>query len=68
MPDIDKLIRDYCDEKMGGQMSGIRRIEKMIPAFLCAATPAGSIRKEVEDHLRDSFESHLIERGDGGDA
>ena len=30
MPDIDKLIRDYCDEKMDGQMSGIRRIEKMI--------------------------------------
>jgi len=68
MPEIDDLIRDYCDVKMSGQTDGIRRIEKMIPAFLLALTPAGSMRKEVEDHLRDSFESHLDERGDRADA
>lgn len=68
MSEIDGIIRKYCDEKMGSLTAGIRCVERMTPRFLHAATPAGSMRREIEDHLLDSYQCHLREGADAESA
>ncbi len=64
MPEVENLIRNYCDEKMSNQTAGIRHVERMMPKFLYAVTPAGAMRREIEDHLKDSYGRHLREVAD----
>jgi hypothetical protein len=58
MPEIDRMIREYCELGVIFRPAWLRKAERIFPSFLYSRTPAGAMQKEIQQHLRESFDCH----------
>ncbi|HTY64697.1 MAG TPA: hypothetical protein VMG30_20785 [Acidobacteriota bacterium] len=59
MREIDAVIREYCDQSLPAAPAWIRILEPRFPRIAARLDSGRSVRREIEDHFRDSYEAGL---------
>ena len=59
MRDIEELIREYCSQRIPPEPIWLTILNRRFPKIAARMDSAKSVQREIEDHLRDSYEAAL---------
>jgi hypothetical protein len=63
MRDINFVIAEYCERHLPHDPAWLAILSRNLPGLLRHLDSAASVRKEIQDHLKDSFEASLLKEG-----
>jgi|WetSurSiteA1Bulk_404760.scaffolds.fasta_scaffold06891_4 hypothetical protein len=68
MRDIEELIKEYCAQHLPPEPAWIGVLNRRFPKISSWMDSAKSVQREIEDHLRDSYEAALSKGQSAEDA
>jgi hypothetical protein len=60
MRDIESLIREYCTQNLPPEPIWISILNRWYPRLAARLDSAKTVQREIEDHLRDSYEANIV--------